>query len=139
MVLKYFLSWFGLLAIAMFNGFCRELFFAPYVGDLLAHQISVFTGICLFAVFIWFLETRWPLESSYQAWIVGCIWLVMTVSFEFLFFHFVRNVPWSVLLHDYNIFEGRVWILVLIWITIAPYVLSCLRSKYHHGIKRLCR
>jgi hypothetical protein len=47
----------------------------------------------------------------------------MTISFEFLFFHYVRNIPWEVLLHDYNIFEGRVWILVLIWTTIAPWVM----------------
>lgn len=123
MVRKYLLGWFGLLAIAMLNGFLREFFYTPYVGNLLAHQISVFTGISLFALFVWFLETRWPLASSRQAWIIGCVWLAMTVGFEFLFFHYVRGVPWSVLLYDYNIFEGRIWILVLIWVTIAPYVI----------------
>jgi hypothetical protein len=123
MVRKYIFGWFGLLAIAMFNGFLRQFFYAPYIGDLLAHQISVFAGIILFALFIWFLETRWPLTSSHQAWIIGCVWLAMTVSFEFLFFHYVRDVPWSVLFHDYNIFEGRVWILVLLWVTVAPYVI----------------
>ena len=123
MVRKYFFGWFGLLAIAMFNGFLRQFFYAPYIGDLLAHQISVFTGIILFALFIWFLETRWPLASAHQAWIIGGIWLTMTVSFEFLFFHYVRDIPWSILFHDYNILEGRVWILVLIWVTIAPYII----------------
>jgi hypothetical protein len=48
MVRKYFLGWFGLLAIAMLNGFLREFFYTPYVGNLLAHQISVFTGIMPF-------------------------------------------------------------------------------------------
>jgi hypothetical protein len=32
--------------------------------------------------------------------------------------------PWTRLLHDYNILEGRVWVLVLVWITIAPYIFS---------------
>jgi hypothetical protein len=30
--------------------------------------------------------------------------------------------PWSRLLHDYNLFEGRLWVLVLLWVTLAPYV-----------------
>ena len=30
--------------------------------------------------------------------------------------------PWSRLLHDYNVFAGRVWVVILMWITIAPYV-----------------
>ena len=123
MICKYFFGWFGLLVIAILNGFLRQYFYAQYVGDLLAHQISVISGIILFAFFIWFLESRWPLTSSRQAWIVGCIWLAMTVSFEFLFFHYVRDIPWSILLHDYNILEGRLWILVLLWVTIAPYVI----------------
>jgi hypothetical protein len=126
---KYFLGWFGLLAIAMFNGFLREFFYTRYVGVLLAHQISVFTGIILFALFIWFLETRWPLVSSHQAWITGYVWLAFTVSFEFLFFHYIRGVPWGVLLRDYNIFEGRMWILVLIWVTIAPYIIWRWKGK----------
>jgi hypothetical protein len=123
MIRKYFFGWFGLLALAMLNGFLREYFCTPVVGVLPAHQISVFTGIGLFALFIWFLETRWPLASSRQAWTIGSMWLALTVSFEFLFFHYVRGAAWDVLLHDYNIFEGRLWILVLLWVTIAPYVL----------------
>jgi len=30
--------------------------------------------------------------------------------------------PWEKLLHDYNIVEGRVWNLFLVWITVAPFV-----------------
>jgi hypothetical protein len=127
---EYFFGWFGLLVIAMVNGFLREFFYTPYVGELLDHQISVVIGITLFAFFIWFLETRWPLTSSRQAWMIGSIWLLMTVSFEFLFFHYVRGVSWNILLHDYNVFEGRVWILVLIWVTIGPSVIRWWKVKH---------
>jgi hypothetical protein len=120
MIRKYLLCWFGLLLIAMINGALRDLVYKPFLGDLLSHQVSVLMGITLFGLFIWYLSTRWPLLSSRQAWIIGVSWLGMTVAFEFLFFHYVRDVPWSVLLHDYNILEGRLWILILVWVTIAP-------------------
>jgi uncharacterized membrane protein YdcZ (DUF606 family) len=129
MIRKYIAGWFGLLVIAMVNGALRDLLYKPYVGDLLAHQISVVTGITLFGVVIWYFVKRWPFTASHQAWTIGFMWLGMTVAFEFLFFHYVRGVPWSVLFHDYNIFEGRVWILVLLWVTIAPWVIWRWRKR----------
>jgi hypothetical protein len=122
MIGKYVLGWFGLLVAAMVNGALRDFAYKPYVGEMLAHQISCFTGIALFALLIGLLTKRWQLKSSRQAWIVGLLWLTMTISFEFLFFHYVRGVAWSILLHDYNVFDGRLWILVLVWVTIAPRV-----------------
>jgi hypothetical protein len=123
MIHRHILGWFGLLVIAIVNGAIRDFIYRSYLGDLLAHQVSTGIGIILFGIFIWYLNKRWPLASSHQAWTVGFIWLGMTISFEFLFFHYVRNIPWEVLVHDYNIFEGRVWILVLVWTTIAPWVM----------------
>jgi hypothetical protein len=130
MIHKNISGWFGLLVIAMINGALRDLIYKPFLGDLLSHQISVASGIILFGFFIWYLSKRWPLSYSSQAWIVGFSWLGMTVAFEFLFFHYVRGVPWSVLLHDYNILEGRLWILVLVWVTIAPQLMWKWNMKY---------
>ncbi|MEW6447103.1 MAG: hypothetical protein AB1426_03305, partial [Bacillota bacterium] len=53
---------------------------------------------------------------------IGLIWLVLTVAFEFGFGHFVMGHSWSRLLHDYNLLKGRLWVLVLLWVAIAPYV-----------------
>jgi hypothetical protein len=50
------------------------------------------------------------------------MWLGLTVAFEFLFGHFARGLSWKELLHDYDILSGRLWVLVLLWITVAPYL-----------------
>ncbi len=55
--------------------------------------------------------------------------LVMTIAFEFLFGRLVSGCSWNDLLHDYNLCAGRVWVLVLIWTAIAPYVFYRLRSS----------
>ena len=46
----------------------------------------------------------------------------MTIAFEFLFGRYVVKRSWRALLHDYNLFAGRVWLVVLVWVTIAPYL-----------------
>lgn len=122
MVLRYTLAWFILVVAAVLNGAARDLLYKDAVGELRAHQLSTLTLIVLFGVIVWALSRLWKLESIAQAWTVGFIWLVMTLAFEFLFFHFVGGKPWSELLNAYNLFDGRVWIFVLIWTTIAPVV-----------------
>jgi hypothetical protein len=122
MLWKYILGWFVLLVLAVINGGFRDTLYKSMVGELAAHQISTLTGIILFGIVIWGMTRLWPIATEKEAWIIGSIWLGMTVCFEFLFGHFVMGHPWSKLLHDYNILEGRVWILILIWTFTAPYV-----------------
>lgn len=122
MILRYTFAWFILMVAAISNGALRNALYLNRLGELCAHQVSTLTGIILFGIIIWGLSRLWPLPSATQAWTVGFIWLAMTIAFEFLFGHFVVGHPWSKLLHDYNLLEGRVWLLVLIWTTIAPYV-----------------
>ncbi len=127
MILRYSFAWLILVVAAILNGVLREAVYKDRLGELRAHQVSTLTGILLFGVIVWGLSRLWPLASAKQAWTVGFIWLAMTIAFEFLFGHFVMRHPWSKLLHDYNLLEGRVWLLVLIWTTIAPYVFYKLR------------
>jgi hypothetical protein len=129
MILRYTLAWFILVIAAIVNGAVREGLYKSILGDLRAHQVSTLTGIILFGVIIWGLSKVWPLVSTKQAWTVGLIWLAMTIAFEFLFGHFFMGHPWSKLFHDYNLLAGRVWILVLIWTTIAPYVFYKLGAR----------
>jgi len=127
MILRYTIAWIGLAIIGIINGVIREVGYGKFLGELLAHQVSSVTGIILFGLFTWCLTLRWRMQSSGQAFTIGIIWLALTIAFEFLFGHYVMKHPWSRLFHDYNILEGRVWILVLVWITIAPYVIYRLR------------
>lgn len=127
MILRYTFAWLILMVAAIINGALREAVYKNSLGDLRAHQLSTLTGIILLGVVIWALSRIWPLASAKQAWTVGFIWLAMTIAFEFLFGHFVAGHPWSKLLQDYNILAGRVWLLVLIWTTIAPYLFYRLR------------
>ena len=122
------LAWIGLAVVAIANGVLRVKGYAPYMSELAAHQISTFVGIGLFGVFFWFLTGFFPLASSRQALALGVLWLVMTISFEFIFGHFVAGHSWTKVFADYNIFEGRLWILILLWTTFGPYIFYRIRT-----------
>ena len=133
MFLRYTLLWLFLPVIGILNGTIRELFFKKYLAELPAHQLSTFSRIILFGCFIGFVTQKWPFTSGTKALKVGFIWLILTIWFEFGFGHYVVGDPWQKLLHDYNLLEGRVWTLVLLWITIAPWLFYKihLRKNYH--------
>ena len=122
MILKYSAAWLLMPIIGIINGTIRQYGYTKALGELRAHQVSTLTGIVLFGLYIWALTLLWKIRSSAEAIAIGLIWLTLTIAFEFLFGHYVMKHPWSRLLHDYNIFEGRLWVLVLVWITAAPYV-----------------
>ena len=128
-MLKYILLWFILVFAAIVNGTIRNLVYTKYVGELTAHQISVVTGIILFGIIFWLIFRKWLPSSSSQAIMIGVMWLLMTIAFEFLFGHFVMGNSWDKLFHDYNLFQGRLWIIVLLWVTIAPNVFYKLLTK----------
>jgi len=129
MITKYILVWFVLAIVANINGIIRNEVYKDALGDLRAHQLSTLTLIILFGLVIWGFTRLWKITSAQQAWTIGFLWLGMTILFEFIFGHFVIGHPWSKLLHDYNIFHGRTWILVLVWTTIAPYIFYKLSVK----------
>ena len=118
----YLLAWIPMVVIAIANGVLREGWYGKHLSELRAHQVSTVSGVLLFGVYIWVLLRLWSPASAGQALTIGLLWLGMTVAFEFLFGYYVMKRPWSDLLHDYDLFAGRVWVVVLVWVTIAPYI-----------------
>ncbi len=128
-MLKYVVAWLPLLLIAMLNGALRVGVYGPYLSELHAHQLASALGIILFGIYIRALIDYWRPESGRQALHIGLLWLALTVAFEFLFMHYVAGHSWRTLLYDYNILEGRVWVVVLLWLTLAPYVFYRLQRR----------
>ena len=128
MIFRYALAWIPMVGIAIANGACRDLGYGKRLTELRAHQVSTITGIVLFGAYIFGLTRLWKIESGGQAVTIGLIWLVLTIGFEFIFGRYVAKHPWSRLFYDYNIFAGRIWILILIWVAVAPYLFYALQG-----------
>lgn len=62
---------------------------------------------------------------------IGVLWLVATVTFEFLAGHVVFRNPWPKLLADYDVRQGRVWVVVLVATALAPRWAAGVRGVSH--------
>ena len=128
MYLKYFLAWLPIVILGLINATIRQLVYANYVSELAAHQISTLTFGILVGVYAWALSHFLEPLTPGQAIGVGLLWVVLTVVFEFSLGRFVIGDSWSKLLGDYNILEGRVWGLFILWVGLAPYVFFRIRA-----------
>ncbi len=125
-MLRYFLAWFPMLVIAIANGALRQAIYAKRMPELRAHQLSTAIAAVIFGVYIWFVISAWPPVGLQQAVLVGLLWLVLTIAFEFFMGLVLARRPLSEVLRDYDVTRGRVWVFLLLWITLAPVLFHLL-------------
>ncbi|MEX0900825.1 MAG: hypothetical protein WD081_09080 [Gammaproteobacteria bacterium] len=116
---RYLIAWFGLMVIAIGNGFIREFFIETRYSTGVAYQLSTVLLLVLFTAYFWWLFKRWPLKSTGQAWALGTVWLLLTVGFEFGI-GLLGGLSWQEMLQQYNVAAGDLWIAVPIYVFIAP-------------------
>lgn len=119
---KYLVAWLLMLLVSIANGAVRDFTYGKHMDELTAHQLSTVSGIPVLGLVIWGFVRRYPPLSGREAVSIGLLWVALTVAFEFLFFHYVGGHSWSELLANYNVLKGRVWVVVLAWVAIAPYL-----------------
>jgi hypothetical protein len=120
LIVRALLTWLLLCVVAVANGTVRQFLLVPRVGAYTGHVISTLS-LSLLILFIAWLSIRWIAPAtSRQAWAVGALWLGATIAFEFLAGHYLFGNPWSKLLADYDVRQGRVWLLVLAATAVAP-------------------
>ena len=127
MLLKILVIWLVLAVLAVANGAARNAFLTPRLGEQRAHVAST-AVLCLVILAVAWASIRWigP-ESAAGALLVGAVWLLLTLAFEFLAGHYLFGHPWSRLVADYNLARGRVWVFVLVATLIAPWLAFWIR------------
>jgi hypothetical protein len=122
------LAWVLFIPVAFLNGFIREVFTKRAAGDLTAHQISCMTASIAFVALSYLMLHKRIAELNNKILrITGMMWVLMTMVFEFGLGRYINNVSWDLLFQDYNIFEGRLWILVLLTILFTPIMIKKLK------------
>ena len=115
-------TWLMMLAVSVLNGALRDFTYGRLVDELTAHQLSTLSGLILLGLVIRLALRRHPPASDRQALAIGFFWCGLTLAFEFLFFHYAGGHSWAALLANYDLAAGRIWVLIPLWLLIAPIV-----------------
>jgi hypothetical protein len=128
-LLKALVVWFLTLAVAVANGALRVFVIDPLAGEATGHIASSLL-LCVFIIAIAGLTVRWiGANDPRSLFTVGGAWLALTLAFEFLGGHYLFHKSWDVLLANYDIPGGRIWVLVLVTTFFAPLLGAKLRGE----------
>lgn len=129
MIARAVVVWLGLALLASLNGAFRESVLVPRMSETAARAIStlMLSVVILIAALA---AIGWISPAPHRdAWRIGVLWVVLTLAFEFLAGHYLFRIPWRELTRDYNILQGRIWVLVLIVTAVAPAVAAAFRER----------
>ena len=130
-LIKGFLVWLLFIPLAIANGALRDLVFTPAFGDTLGHAASSLTLSLLILGMTLLLVDRLGVSTRAGYLGVGAFWLVLTLLFEVSFALLVMGHPMNDLLQDYDIFRGRLWLIVLAATFFAPLLSGKMRKRLH--------
>ena len=120
--------WLVIVVAAIFNGVFREKVLVPVSGAGFALPLSgVLLAILVFL--ITFASISFIGSSVTKTYLlVGLLWVVLTLSFELLFGHFIVGKPWHEIMQIFNIQKGNLFIVVLFVTAISPWVAAKARG-----------
>jgi hypothetical protein len=128
MIWRAVVIWLAVLGLASLNGAAREAWLIPRFGPVVGRAGSTLL-LCGIVFLVTWLTIRWINPgSSGQALAVGALWLVLTLAFEFLAGYYLFGQDWAVLLQEYDLSRGRIWLAVLIVVLFAPLWTARLRG-----------
>lgn len=112
--------WVVMAVVAIVNGGFREVVLIPRIGDYQGHVLStaLLVAAILVISFLFFSRSAVAYTRA-ELLLVGVVWTILTVGFEFLV-GYVEGTPVSVTLGQYNVLAGQVWIAVPVTLLLAP-------------------
>jgi len=127
-LIKSFLVWLLFIPLAIANGALRDILLTPALGDTLGRAVSSLSLSILILSLTVLLVKRLGVNTRAGYLTVGAFWLVLTVLFEVSFFVLIMGHPMDELLGDFDIFRGRLWLIVLTTTFFAPLLASKMRK-----------
>lgn len=128
MLIRATIVWLVILVFAVLNGILREAVLFPAMGRIPGLIASgIILGAIIFAVA--YFTLRWiDAAGSKQLLLVGFLWLMLTLAFEFSF-GLARGVSMDDILSAYSFKEGNIWPVVLLLTFFAPTLAAKARSQ----------
>ncbi len=121
--------WLLIVGCEILHGIARSIALVPLLGQFRSNQLGVFTGSAIILAIAYF-TIRWLRATrTLDLFLVGGIWLVLTASFEILFGRLVMGLSWPRIWSDYNLLDGGLMPLGLLFLFFSPLLAAKWRAK----------
>nr|BDD47826.1 hypothetical protein 13 [Gammaproteobacteria bacterium] len=123
------LIWLLIALLAIANGALRDNVLSPLIGREAALPLSGVILSLIVLLVTYFSRNYLRIRDRATAWLIGVQWVGMTLIFEFNFGHYVAGKSWAELMQTFNLFEGDLFLLVLLVSLTAPNLVLAYREK----------
>lgn len=122
--------WVIILFLNILGAAFRQGFLIPVLGEGAGRALETLLVVAMvWIVTFLFIRAAGRDASAADLLLVGVLWLALTLTFEFSFGHFVEGLSVQTMLADYNVLNGRLFILVVLSAFIAPVVCGWALAK----------
>lgn len=128
-VLKICLVWLAILVLAVLNGGLREAVLLKHLDLTSAQLLSAVLLCAAILLMAWWLVHWLGVYDARSLWLVGVIWLVLTLVFEFSY-GLARGLDWSEMLAAYTFKDDNLWPLCLLITLMAPWLVGWYRGWF---------
>lgn len=127
-MMKSIVVWLIIVIAAILNGGLRETFLTPLIGAQLSLPISGITLSVLVFV-ITYLSIPFLGDVKSGAYLrIGLFWIILTLSFEYLFGHYVMGKSWNEINQVFDVQNGNLFIVVLFVTALSPWTAAKLKG-----------
>ena len=127
MIKKSLLIWLAIIPLAILNGGFRETVINPLIGERHGLIVSSISLCLLIFILCWFCIPRIGTGTAKMYLIIGLWWMLLTVLFE-TGFGLLTGDSFAELLKAYDITTGNLWLLVVLFVGIAPWLAAKTRK-----------
>lgn len=127
--------WLLLMAVETVHGTVRTLWLAPWLGDLRARQVSVFSGSVLILGCTYVLSDWLAARHTGRLLLVGLLWVALTVAFEIALGRSL-GYGWTRILAHYDVRRGGLMPVGLVAMLAAPWLAARVRGATFPPIGR---
>jgi len=129
MIKKSIIIWLSIIPLAILNGALREAFLTPWLGESYAQPVSgIILCLLILIVSLVFIPRIGKGEQK-TYWKIGILWITLTIVFETIF-GLAMDSSFSELLKAYDITTGNLWLLVVLFIGVAPSLTAKIKQLY---------
>lgn len=120
--------WCLMVLVAIINGLLRDEILTPLLSSNISLPVSGITLSILILLLTYASIAFIGVTRAAACFMVGLLWLVLTLIFEYAFGHYVAGKSWFEINQVFDLTKGDLFIVVLIVFALSPWLTARLKG-----------